>query len=266
MRLKAVVAVSAALALGLAAASFLFSEKSSGDDGAGNAIEKVAAPKGLIAGSGFGFASARLPTLEEAARETEERNRENVARMAAFEEEGWEAVEVDDPPDEELMNLSPSLVGAREGELQMQIQSNSFSAEMLPRLSGIALATQDEKTRYVALEALGRSDEGDARLLLMDAFDRIDDEESRSQILGYLMPANTDDEIATFLREQVADPALSRRLRLQASFPLAVAALLETSGAGEAVQAAFSQMPSEATEEFSSVIELLAEGGQEARR
>lgn len=201
-------------------------------------------------------------TPEQVTKFVEERNRENAERLEGFEVDGWSLVEIDDPPDEELMNLSPSLLEVREEELQEQIQSNSFSREMLSRLSEIALKTKDEKTRYVAIEALGRSGERDAQLLLMGTYDKMDDEDARSQILGYLIPSEPDDEVAIFLQEQISDPALPDRLKEGSAFPLAMMTLLKPAAPGEMANFVSAEMPAEWQKRFSNIVELLERGGQ----
>lgn len=204
----------------------------------------------------------RLPSPGEAALVAMERNRENAARLEAFAEDGWEEVEVDDPPDEELAQLSLSLLGNREGELQQQIQSNSFADTLFPQLAAIAVETRDDKTRYVALEALGRSNEREAQQLLMKIFDRIDDDEARSQILGALVPSEPGDETARFLRAQLADPSLPDRLKMQASFPLAMAALLNAEDADDAMEIAAAELPEAWRGTLAEIVNLVAEGGQ----
>lgn len=210
------------------------------------------------------LAEEKTPTVEEVAKIVSERNDEGVKRMKEFENEGWEEVKVDDPPDEDVMQLSLKLIGKREAELQTQIQSNSFIGDKFERLTEIALTTTDAKTRYVALEALGRSDEKSAQLQLTQAFEQIEDEETRSQIMGYLTPSEPNDEIAVFLAEQIADPKNSERLKKQAAFPLAMMSLLGTSNPEEAIELVSMDMPDEWKDNFSSIVNLLATGGHQA--
>lgn len=207
------------------------------------------------------LAEPKPPSLEEVTQIVRDRNDEGVKRLKAFEGEGWETVKVDDPPDADVMQLSLDLIGKREQDLQVQIQSNSFTSDMYGRLTEIALTTQDEKTRYVALEALGRAGEKSAQLHLTQAFEQIEDEETRSQIIGYLTPAEPDDEIAIFLTEQIADPTISERLKTQASFPLAMMSLLETSSPEEARELVSMEMPEEWKANYSNIVNLLATGG-----
>lgn len=203
----------------------------------------------------------KTPSIEDVTQVVRERNVENDKRMKAFENDGWESVKVDDPPDVDVMQLSQKLVGKREAELQAQIQSNSFTSDMFGRLTEIALTTTDDKTRYVAIEALGRSGEKSAQLQLTQAFEQITDEETRSQILGYLTPAEPNDEIALFLTEQIADPKISERLKRQAAFPLAMASLLGTSTPEEAMALGSMELPNEWKDNFANIVNLLATGG-----
>lgn len=207
------------------------------------------------------LAEQRPPSLEEVTQVVRDRNNEGVQRMKVFESEGWEAVKVDDPPDADVMTLSLKLLGHREEDLQAQIQSNSFTNDMFERLTEIALTTTDDKTRYVALEALGRSGERSAQLQLTQAFEQIQDEATRAQILGYLTPAEPNDEIAVFLAEQIADPKVSDGLKKQAAFPLAMVSLLATSSPEEAIERVSMDMPDEWKDNFSSIVNLLAAGG-----
>lgn len=203
----------------------------------------------------------RAPSVEEVAQVVRARNDDGVQRLAAFRREGWEEVKVDDPPDEEVMRLSLNLLGRREAELQAQIQSNSFTQDQFERLSEIALTTTDDKTRYVALEALGRSGEKSAQLQLTQIYEQTADEETRSQIIGYLTPATPDDEIAIFLTEQLADPNISERLKKQAAFPLAMTALLETADPEAAKERMSMEIPEEWSDSFSNIVNLIATGG-----
>lgn len=204
------------------------------------------------------------PSIEEVTQVVNTRNADTVKRLETFKTEGWEEVKVDDLPDQDVMQLSLNLLGHREAELQTQIQSNSFTGDMFERLTEIAVTTTDEKTRYVALEALGRSGEKGAQLQLTRAFEQIADEETRSQILGYLIPAEPDDEIAVFLAEQVADPNTSDDLKKQAAFPLAAMSLLTTTDPEEAIERVSMDMPEEWKDNFASLVNLLATGGHQA--
>lgn len=207
------------------------------------------------------LAEQQTPTVEEVAQVVRERNDDGVKRLEVFRREGWAEVKVDDPPDDEVMRLSLNLLGNREEELQAQIQSNSFTQDQFERLTEIALTTTDDKTRYVALEALGRSGEKSAQLQLTQVFEQIKDEETRSQIIGYLTPATPDDEIAIFLTEQLADPNISERLKKQAAFPLAMSALLETANPEEAKERMFMEIPEAWSDSFSNIVNLIATGG-----
>lgn len=207
------------------------------------------------------LAEQKTPTVEEVAQIVNDRNTGNTKRLETFKAEGWKEVKVDDPPDDEVMRLSLNLLGNREEELQAQIQSNSFTHDTFARLTEIALTTTDEKTRYVALEALGRSGEKNAQLQLTEVFEHIQDEETRSQILGYLSPSEPDDEIAIFLTEQLADPNISERLKKQAAFPLAMSALLETEDPEEAKGRMSMEIPEEWSDRFSNIVNLIATGG-----
>lgn len=165
--------------------------------------------------------------LEQARRFIQRKNEQASKERKAFESDGWAFVDDARPPNTRVLELDPDALPQFEAEIQVQLQSTTYSGAMLEKVGEIYRRTTDPKTRYVALEALGRSDEPAAQHLLIDFFEQDARESERRQILGYLRPQRLDDFVARFLLQTVANESLSDQMRQQAVFPLVMRSLLQ---------------------------------------
>jgi hypothetical protein len=149
------------------------------------------------------------------------------AEQERFRAQGWEIVE-EKAPDSEVIQLEVSALKAKETEFQLQLQSNTYSGQSLERVAEVARVSTDPKTRYVAIESLGRAHEPRAQSLLILLYGQVD-RESRSQILELLRPRSLDDPVLEFLLREINRTELSEQEREQAAFPLIAFALTQPS-------------------------------------
>lgn len=202
----------------------------------------------------------QIPSDSEVQAIVEKRNTENAKALQVFKDDGWEEVKIDDIPDERIVSLSPSLLDNREDELQTQIQSNSYSGEALDRLLEIVMEAKAERTRFIAIEALGRSPDAHAQELLIEAFGEISDDITRSQILSYMKPAGITDDVALFLAKQASNTELPDGLRRQAAFPLAMSYIIDEDMPGANLNAFYELAPEINATDFPKIVELIKTG------
>ncbi|MGK5087205.1 hypothetical protein WDW86_06570 [Bdellovibrionota bacterium FG-2] len=187
-----------------------------------------------------------------------ENNKALLEEHRAFEKDGWHQVTVE-PPNPALISLDHSLLGKNEPELQVQIGSNSFNGSQLDQLRVIATKTNLRKTRFLAIDAVGRSHDSSAAELLVQLYAdpalRLSD---RQQILGYFHPRSGDEPSVDFLLSVVADPKAPESLKKQASFPLAVISGGDNSELMKRVPAGWRK-------EFSKIRETVLSGGAVAQ-
>ncbi len=152
------------------------------------------------------------------------KNAVQAAQREAFLKEGWQFVQTD-PPDARVMDLDINSLSSLEAEFQAHLQSNTFSGEMLDRVRDIALRTEKQKTRFLAIESLGRSNDVRAQENLISVYEKVDESSVQSQILGLLKPSSLDDSISTFLIHQINESASTDEVKAQAAMPLIVLGL-----------------------------------------
>ncbi|MBI2569665.1 MAG: hypothetical protein HYV63_21885 [Candidatus Schekmanbacteria bacterium] len=191
-----------------------------------------------------------------------ERNAASAAQLRKFREEGWDVVTAEEP-NPQVGALEPGALAEHEEEVQLQLQTNTFSGATLDRVSEIVRRAPSQKTRYVALENLGRSRDFRAQELLVELYRELPSGESREQILQYFKPRDVDDAVATLLFEQLADPGSSEQTKRQATFPLAVMAIVGPGGEREEPPTELmARVPATWRGEFRKIHSLLVSGGQ----
>ncbi len=187
--------------------------------------------------------------------QVDEHNKALVEEHHAFEKAGWHSVSVE-PPNPALMSLDPALLGKSEPELQVQIGSNSFNGAQLEQLRVIATKTNVRKTRFIAIDAVGRSHDPAAAETLAQLYEdpslRIND---RKQILGYFHPTSVQDSSVDFLLSVIADPSTPEGLRKQAAFPIAM-----ISGGADDGELA-KRVPAAWQNEFARLRQVVRQGG-----
>ncbi|NDD92689.1 hypothetical protein EBZ37_11440 [bacterium] len=144
-----------------------------------------------------------------------------------FVDSGWTLVQ-ESAPDHRVVDLDVSALAENQNDFQHQLQTNSYSGKSLDRVAEVARISSDGKTRYVAIESLGRSQDPRAQSLLVSLYDQMD-QESRSQILEFLRPSSMNDPVLGLLIREVNRSDLSEKEREQAAFPMIAYALTRES-------------------------------------
>lgn len=191
-----------------------------------------------------------------------QRNQESAQQIRAFEEDGWKMVVVP-PPDPQITGLDPAVLGTRENEIQVQLSSNSYAGPLLEKVREIALKTQSEKTRYLAIDSLGRSPDVHSQELLIQVYQNpAIQSDDRKQILGYMRPSRSDDSVADFLVAQIADPRVPESMKRQAAFPLIAMSMTKPGSASQATpdEDVLRRIPSGWREDFVKLHAVVARG------
>ena len=152
--------------------------------------------------------------------EIDARNGPGREQIALFEQSGWEIVEGTEPPDSRVVELDPSALPAREREIQDQIGSNSHEGRALERLREIAIQAGSGKTRWLAIEGLGRSEDPAAHPVLADLYRDLDSPSEKGRVLSMLRPDGLDGRVGALLASEASNSGLSPELRRQAAAPL----------------------------------------------
>jgi hypothetical protein len=168
-------------------------------------------------------------TREQAAAEAEKRNRQNTEHLERFLADGWELSDAA-PPDLGVVALDPGLLPERERDLRVQLETNAIGEAQLENVRDIALAAQEERTRFAAIQALGRSDSERAQELLTDLFDEVSTLVERRMILGFVRPGSLDDPSVDWLIGKLGAPELSFELKKQMTFSLVLAEIAQAQG------------------------------------
>lgn len=156
----------------------------------------------------------------------QKKNSRAAQHRKTFERDGWTFVE-EAKPDSRITSLNPDALTKFESEIQVQLQTNTYEGEMLERVREIARRATDDKTRYVALESLGRSDDPRAQELLIESFDELNGINERRQIIGMLKPNEVGDRVTGFLFTSMARADLSDSLKKQSLGALVAASLAQ---------------------------------------
>lgn len=149
-------------------------------------------------------------------KEVEELNKQEELAEQAILDAGWKPTQTE-PPDEKVLNLDPSLLGEQEHKLQKMIQSTSLREDNIDNIVTIAMLTQNKKTRYVAIEALGQSRYKQTPSKLIELYNEIDSTEDQSHILSLMIPKKLDDSTYQFLIKIINDPTSDTKIKKQAS-------------------------------------------------
>ena len=170
--------------------------------------------------------AAPQPTKKDAQAVVRHKNKNAVKHRQKFEREGWTFVEADEP-NEQVTSLDAQALGRFEQEIQVQLQTNTYHGAMLERVREIARVTNEQKTRYVALETLGRSDDRRAQELLVESFEEFNGTAERGQILGMLKPQTMSDRVTGLLLSNLTRNDLSDSLKKQSLGALVAASLAQ---------------------------------------
>jgi hypothetical protein len=168
---------------------------------------------------------------ERIARIVAARNLEQQENTKRFVADGWEMVANPAPPDERLLAFDPSLVKAgREVELADQIASTVPKVEHVENLATLARTARDERTRVVAVEALGRIRDAEAQAALVDLLGKLDPTDTARREIGPLLrPTSLEDPYALRLAQLLDAPGLTDAERSQIAFTLALIGLRDGS-------------------------------------
>jgi hypothetical protein len=145
----------------------------------------------------------------------------NKEHLKAFIDDGWRQVNTQ-APDEDLINLNFDAFRGRESELSHYILSNSFDGAELEKLSDIFLKAEEDKTKYAAVDALGRSQSAQAQSELMKLYDGHSNTSDKDQILPLLRPQHEGDATYQLLLSVAHDKNEPAGRRDQAIFTLIV--------------------------------------------
>jgi hypothetical protein len=183
--------------------------KSSDPEPTGSAAKKVDAQK-----------------LREVQEIVSQKNREARADREAFVKDGWEMVSVP-PPDHRVIGYDPKLIATgREHDLQMQLLSTVPSPDQARTVAEIARRAKEEKTRSVAVEALGHLNAPEATEALFELLPQMDaNDPARSQIASLLHPTALDDPMAIKVAMLLDSPSLNDVEKQQIAFTLALIGL-----------------------------------------
>ncbi|MCC7443101.1 MAG: hypothetical protein IT285_15820 [Bdellovibrionales bacterium] len=177
---------------------------------------------------------------------------------AALGAEGWKAADAP-PADARLAAFDPSLLPAREKELQAQLQSAAVPPESLENVAEIARRSADPKTRSLALEALADSEHPKGQTLMTQLYrDERLNPDDREEILGLLRPANSDDDAAKLLIDEVSNERAPEAVKVQALAPLVVMSLLDTSEGPD--PRLLGKLPADARKRFMSMYQAMLSG------
>jgi len=165
----------------------------------------------------------------------QQKNSENSDREN-FVHAGWTLVKTT-PPDMKLVSLDPKLLKeGREGELRMQIATNSASDDQAPNLGDIARNASEEPTKVAAVEALGRIRSDGAQDQLLGLLkDLPEGSMARSQVAPLLRPRDLTDPRAGALAALLDSNDVTKVERQQIAFTLSLVGLRDQSALPAAV-------------------------------
>ncbi len=170
-----------------------------------------------------------MPGSDEALRiasaEVDEKNRASHAERANFERAGWKIKTGGTPPERRLLDLDPTLLPSREGDLRAQIASTTPGEAHVANLRDIARRATRIDTRFAAVEALGRSHSDAAREALIDLLvsdDMPKSDAAHDALAARIRPESISDSSATRVALLLDDPHTSERDRDQIAFTVAL--------------------------------------------
>ncbi|HEX9577326.1 MAG TPA: hypothetical protein VF993_06215 [Myxococcales bacterium] len=163
-----------------------------------------------------------------------QKNAEASRDQESFTRAGWRMVDVP-PPDARLVALDPSVLGTREAELRQQIATTTTL--QAANLARIVREAQEDQTRVMAVEALGRIRSDEAQDHLLDLLRTLPDESrARREIAPLLRPRDLGDPRAAALLQLLDLPDVNRVERKQIAFTLALISLRDRSPLPASVQ------------------------------
>ncbi len=182
-------------------------------------------------------------------------NRDVGKERQHFEEQGWAVVRADEP-DKEVVSLDPAALGRKEALIADQLMSGSFAGDQLARVYDIARKAAEGRTRYAAVDALGRSHDGAAQGHLMNLYQHMDDAGTKAQIVPLVRPDSLQDERGRFLLD-VAAAGGTDAIRGGAIGSLAVLCLRQ----GQDPESFTARLPEARAREFMDLYLKLKNGG-----
>jgi hypothetical protein len=201
-----------------------------------------------------------IDTPDSEAQAIAEREDADIARLEdELRSRGWREVK-GIAPDLEVIDLSPAALGAKEKQLQKQMMTNSFSGESLEKLRDLLTAASEPDTRLMAIEAMGRSVDPQAKGLLIESYSDLINDQEKSTAISYLTPANLDSDTARFLFDEASNPTASLDLREMATFNLAMVDLaLNPDSAGPSAKL-LSRLPKPMRKQAKNLAERISRG------
>ncbi len=163
--------------------------------------------------------------LKQVQRIVQQNNLNSAQEHKKFQDAGWQFVS-ETPPNHKVLNLDVAALTEYEEQFQIHVQTNTFVGGMLNKVKEVALRTNNSKTRYVALDSLGRSTDPHAQQILVALFDDLSELQDKQQILQLLKPAKDDDVAAILLLREMGSAQTPLAMKQQAAFVLAAHNLL----------------------------------------
>jgi len=196
-------------------------------------------------------ATGREKKHQQVVKLVEKKNQEIREERKRFEREGWSFVETA-PPDHDVIELNPNALSEKERYFQVQLQTTTFWGEELAKVKQIVLKARSPKTRFVAIESLGRSEEPAAQAHLIDLYRLVSKIEEKQQILGLLRPKSLDDFVGSFLFSEIENVSQHQLLREQASVLVVSVALMQT-GSEDVPDSIKARVPEDWHEKFDDI-------------
>jgi len=204
----------------------------------------------------FESESSSPPATAEVAFSTHNAQRAPAAETLApteatqFETSGWAPVVVPAPDNARLLAEPNASSDSQVAALHTLLQSAIFESADLETLAHIARTTSQNKTRYLAIEAIARAADARAEAILIGLFEDLDDptysQETRSQILSSIEPSDASSSGSRFLLTLFFRADLPDSLKEQALQALVAVSISDES----AIEVLVQQLPQTWAERF----------------
>jgi hypothetical protein len=181
-----------------------------------------------VQGRGVPDPAAPPRTEDEVASFVEAEDTKRRKNPEGFLAEGWTPVEGVPPPEPAVLQLDPGLLATRERDLRVQLETNALAEAQLENAAVIAAQAAEPRTRFAAIQALGRSRSPEAQEQLMQLFDQLPADADRRMIAGYLRPSSVEDPAVAWISGKLTAADVPYDLKKQMTFSLVLAALVES--------------------------------------
>jgi hypothetical protein len=152
----------------------------------------------------------------------------------------------------------------REPEVQVQLASTGHIGAELDRIRQIAVRAPSEKTKTLAIEAIGNSPDPRSQEVLLDLYKDFREISDREQVLTFVHPSKLEDRSSEFLYSVMSDSSASEAGRTRASVALITAAVRETGRVPESPDPALlSRVPGDFRPRFLEIYANFRAGGED---